>query len=67
MVNIADLLQKWTDGKYVSTKHRVVQRMNSRTNRYSIAYFVHPNIDTMVKDMTAGNYLQMRLNDTHKY
>jgi len=66
VVNIADLLQKWTDGKYVSTKHRVIQKKSS-SDRYSMAYFVHPNPKTPVKETTAIEYLLMRLNDTHKY
>lgn len=64
VVNIADLLQKWTDGRYVSTKHRVVQK-NTDKDRYSIAFFVHPNRDTPVKDTTAGEYLDQRLRATH--
>lgn len=66
VVNIGDLLQKWTDGRYVSTKHRVVQRKTS-SDRYSIACFIHPDPDTVVKDMTAIEYLMMRLNATHTY
>ena len=43
VVNIADLLQYWTDSYYISTQHRV--RYLGEEHRYSIAFFMHPNDD----------------------
>lgn len=37
LVNIGDLMQAWSNGKFRSSKHRVVLRKN--VNRFSIAFF----------------------------
>ena len=48
VVNIGDLLQRWTNDYFKSTKHRVV---NSHIHipRYSMPHFVDPAPGTMVK------------------
>ena len=50
-VNIGDLLQRWTNDYFVSTKHRVV---NSHIHlpRYSMPHFVDPTPGTIVKNLT---------------
>ena len=50
VVNIADMFQRWTNDRYVSTPHRVMNVLD-RT-RYSMPYFVGPNKDTIVKNLT---------------
>ena len=51
VVNIGDLLQRWTNDYFVSTKHRVV---NSHIHlpRYSMPHFVDPAPGTIVKNLT---------------
>ena len=52
VVNIGDLLQFWSAGKYRATPHRVVvDSTTSQNSRYSIAMFVHPNHDTLIKPL----------------
>tara|TARA_Y100001972_G_scaffold125455_1_gene176671 strand:- start:405 stop:1271 length:867 start_codon:yes stop_codon:yes gene_type:complete len=53
VVNIGDLLQRWTNDYFVSTKHRVV---NSHIHlpRYSMPHFVDPTPGTIVKNLTTG-------------
>ncbi|CAJ0752410.1 23847_t:CDS:2 [Entrophospora sp. SA101] len=47
IINIGDLMNFWTKGLLKSTKHRVVFKNNTmNTDRYSIAYFLHPEDDT---------------------
>ncbi|XP_033909738.3 uncharacterized protein LOC117432237 [Acipenser ruthenus] len=50
LVNIADLMQRWTSDVLVSTFHRVVlpsdDKMN--TSRQSMAFFVHPDNDEII-------------------
>jgi len=47
VVNIGDLLQFWSGGKYRATPHRViVDAEMCNQARYSIAVFIHPNHDT---------------------
>ena len=51
VVNIGDLLQRWTNDYFVSTKHRVV---NSHIHlpRFSMPHFVDPTPGTIVKNLT---------------
>lgn len=49
IVNTGDLMELWTNDRFVSTKHRVVRNdINSDQSRYSIACFVHPNVDSTI-------------------
>ena len=50
VVNIGDLLQRWTNDYFVSTKHRVV---NSHIHlpRYSMPHFVDPTPGTIVANL----------------
>jgi len=50
VLNIADMFQRWTNDRYISTPHRVMNVLD-RT-RYSMPYFVGPNKDTIVKSLT---------------
>ena len=51
VVNIGDLLQRWTNDYFKSTKHRVV---NSHIHlpRFSMPHFVDPEPGTIVKNLT---------------
>jgi isopenicillin N synthase-like dioxygenase len=62
--NVGDLLMKWTENKFQSTVHKVIIGAN-RPERYSIAYFYHPVDETVVGDVTAGEYLKMKLDRSH--
>ena len=48
VVNTGDLIERWTNHVFRSTKHRVriPQDQRAKQSRYSIAYFCHPNPDT---------------------
>ena len=51
IVNIGDMMQRWTNDRWKSNLHRVVnppagQRKGSR--RMSIGYFLHPNYDAEI-------------------
>lgn len=46
IVNIGDVMQRWTNDLYVSTPHRVLNR--SLKDRYSAAYFFDPAYHTRV-------------------
>jgi len=51
VVNIGDLLQRWTNDYFVSTKHRVVNT-HIHIPRYSMPHFVDPQQGTIVKNLT---------------
>ena len=80
IINTADLVATWTNDRYCSTPHRV-KPMNSNTDRYSIAFFVDPDVKTPVstfpsciskenpkkyQDTTAGAYVAQRIADSNK-
>jgi isopenicillin N synthase-like dioxygenase len=51
VVNLGDLMSRWTNDRWRSTVHRVVNPPASAqgTERYSIAYFHQPNYDTLIE------------------
>lgn len=54
IVNLGDLMQRWTNDRWVSTKHRVAvppADVRAGSHRMSIAHFCGPNYDQMVECM----------------
>lgn len=52
VVNIGDLLMRWTNDRWVSNAHRVANPPDSlaaRSKRLLIAFFHHPNYDAVVE------------------
>lgn len=52
VVNVGDLLGRWTDDRYASTPHRVVNR--SGRERFSIATFYDPDPGAMIDPRALG-------------
>jgi isopenicillin N synthase-like dioxygenase len=50
VINIGDLMQQWTNERWVSTVHRVVNPSGEgwRARRLSLGFFCHPNYDAPV-------------------
>lgn len=46
VINIGDMLSRWTNDIYHSTLHRVINR--ARRDRYSVAMFYHLNAESLV-------------------
>jgi isopenicillin N synthase-like dioxygenase len=80
VVNIGDMLMRWTNDRWVSTVHRVINA--SGKYRYSIAAFIDPDHDTLVKcldscqgpgnpakyePITQGEYLKRLYDKTYAY
>lgn len=49
VVNIGNMMQSWSGGRFRSTMHRVHPPMGK--DRYSIAYFATPDYDTLVEPL----------------
>lgn len=79
IVNSGDLLERWTNGRYRSTWHRVKPKIGHR-ERFSIAVFVDPDSATPVSvldscvtadkpaqycPVTAGEHLQEKIQASH--
>ena len=47
VVNGGDILHRWTNERFLSTPHRVVNR--SHRDRYAIPFFCDPNHDTVIE------------------
>ena len=80
VVNSGDLLERWTNGRYRSTRHRVPPQTAGQ-ERFSIALFIDPDSDTDVRPLascvdefhpaqypatTAGEHIQAKINASHK-
>jgi len=79
-VNVGDMMAQWTNDVWVSTPHRVVNPAQDGAHlkpRQSVAYFQHPNYDTVIAclpsctdasrpprhaDVTSGDYIWGKVN-----
>ena len=82
VVNLGDMMQRWTNGKWVSTMHRVVTPENlhdAMSRRISIGYFMHPDYDAEIEclpscigdgakypPITAGGHIRAKIEASHK-
>lgn len=76
--NLGDMLERWTNGLYRSTLHRVVNTTGAE--RYSVPFFFEPNFDAVVACLptccsdtnpprypptTSGEHLVAKYRETH--
>lgn len=80
VLNVADMLARWTNNRYVSTPHRVINR--SGGDRYSLPYFFDVGMDEVIECLAVcteaanpprypavryGDYLMERLQKNYDY
>lgn len=66
IINLGDLMQRWTNDKWVSTLHRVAMpSTDALEERYSIAFFVNVNGDTLIEPLRSCR--DGDSDDNHKY
>ncbi len=49
VVNLGDLMARWTNDRWVSTMHRVVVPPDERGDRLSVAFFHQPTYDAVIE------------------
>ena len=47
LVNLGNIMKRWSNDRFLSTPHGVVN--DSGTDRYSIAFFYSPNVDSVIE------------------
>jgi isopenicillin N synthase-like dioxygenase len=51
VINIADMMQRWTNGRFVSTPHRVTNRTGK--DRLSVPFFANPDYDATISPIAS--------------
>ncbi len=51
VMNVGDILARWSNGRFVSTPHRVINR--SGRERYSQPFFFDPNMETSIEVLSS--------------
>lgn len=52
VINIGDLMMRWSNDKWTSSRHRVInppRAIGELSRRYSVAYFCNPNDDLLIE------------------
>jgi isopenicillin N synthase-like dioxygenase len=52
LVNLGNMMKRWSNDRFLSTPHGVLN--DSGTDRYSIAFFYSPNVDTVIECLPSG-------------
>jgi isopenicillin N synthase-like dioxygenase len=59
VINIADMMQRWTNGRFVSTPHRVANRTGQ--DRISVPFFANPDYEATITPLTRSGAAGERL------
>jgi len=80
VINLGDMMARWTNDRWKSTLHRVVNPPMislEASRRQSIGYFMHPNFDASIACLadgqaprypaiTAGGHIRAKIEQSHK-
>ena len=65
VVNIGNILQYWSNGRFSSTPHRVINRNGG--DRYSIPFFVNPDFETVIQPLQDSDVASFEAFEYGKY
>jgi isopenicillin N synthase-like dioxygenase len=63
IINIGDMMAKWTRGRYIPQVHRVIH--TGANDRISVPFFFNPSIDAKVDGVCYGEHLMEKLAGYH--
>jgi isopenicillin N synthase-like dioxygenase len=63
IINIGDMMAKWTKGRYIPQVHRVMH--TGANDRISVPFFFNPSIDAKVDGVCYGEHLMEKLAGYH--
>jgi isopenicillin N synthase-like dioxygenase len=64
IINIGDMMAKWTQGRYIPQVHRVIH--TGANDRISVPFFFNPSIDAKVNGLCYGEHLMGKLAGYHE-
>jgi isopenicillin N synthase-like dioxygenase len=64
IINIGDMMARWTHGRYIPQVHRVIHKGES--DRISLPFFFNPSIDAKVNGVCYGEHLMGKLAGYHE-
>jgi isopenicillin N synthase-like dioxygenase len=64
IINIGDMMAKWTKGRYIPQVHRVIH--TGANDRISVPFFFNPSIDANVDGVCYGEHLMEKLAGYHE-
>merc|ERR1719235_464418 len=64
IINIGDMMAKWTKGRYIPQVHRVIH--TGANDRISVPFFFNPSIDAQVNGVCYGEHLMEKLAGYHE-
>merc|ERR1719201_2129411 len=64
IINIGDMMAKWTMGRYIPQVHRVMH--TGANDRISVPFFFNPSIDAQVDGVCYGEHLMEKLAGYHE-
>merc|ERR1719311_860102 len=64
IINIGDMMSKWTKGRCIPQVHRVIHK--GQNDRISVPFFYNPSIDAKIGDLCYGEHLMEKLAGYHQ-
>ncbi len=58
IVNLGQILERWTNGRFKATLHRVL--LNGACERFSVPFFYDPNVDCVIEPIVEDNAFSLK-------